>query len=94
MTFTELAQKIGNFLDEKERIHGNSYNFTTEYLKTKYPEGIPPEVIDSILAEIRIVEKLSRMVSAKTNGTKLDEKDNPWWDIVGLALLQLKRESE
>lgn len=92
--FLQIGQKIGLFLERKEKTHGNSYNFVTEYLKLKYPNGLPPDMMDGFLAEVRIVEKLSRMSSSKMNRKDLDEEDNPWWDIAGIALCQLAREVE
>ena len=85
--FKELAERVGELVDEKNANYGNSFSESGEFLKLLYPNGIPPESYGDMLCVVRIFDKLKRIA------TKKDAfGESPYSDIVGYGLLGLDRD--
>ncbi len=87
--YTELANEIGNLVDEKNKAYGNSFNEVGEFLKILYPNGIPVESYTDALCIVRIFDKLKRIA---TNKDAFGE--SPYRDIAGYALLGAQKDLE
>lgn len=85
-TFTGIATSIGELVEKKQAAYGDSFGRSGAVLRALYPNGIAPEQLDDSLTIVRIVDKLFRIV---TNRDALGE--DPWRDIMGYALLAVRR---
>lgn len=87
--YKELAEKIGNLVEQKNAAYGNSFDQAGEFLKLLYPNGIPPESYGDMLCVVRIFDKLKRIA------TKKDAfGESPYGDIIGYGLLGLNKDIE
>ena len=85
--YKELAEQIGNLVEQKNTAYGNSFEQAGEFLKLLYPNGIPPEAYGDMLCVVRIFDKLKRIA---TNKDAFGE--SPYGDIVGYGLLGLQKD--
>lgn len=85
--YKELAEQIGNLVEEKNAAYGNSFDQAGEFLRLLYPNGIPPEAYGDMLCVVRIFDKLKRIA---TNKDAFGE--SPWRDIIGYGLLGLHKD--
>lgn len=81
--YEEIANKIGQLVDEKNQAYGDAFNKSDEFLKLLYPNGVNPEQYSDMLAIVRIFDKLMRIA---TNKGAFEE--NPWRDIAGYGVLK------
>lgn len=79
--YKELAEQIGNLVEEKNAAYGNSFDQAGEFLRLLYPNGIPPEAYGDMLCVVRIFDKLKRIA---TNKDAFGE--DPKSDLLGLAI--------
>lgn len=87
--YKELAEQIGNLVEQKNAAYGNSFDQAGEFLKLLYPNGIPPESYGDMLCVVRIFDKLKRIA------TKKDAfGESPYGDIIGYGLLGLNKDVE
>lgn len=85
----EIADTIGNLVEEKNKMYGSSYEKSSHILKILFPDGVKPEQYTDLLAITRILDKLFRIA------TKKDAfGENPWQDIAGYAILGVKKDLE
>jgi len=87
--YKEMAEQIGELVDLKNAVYGNSFGKGGEFLKLLYPNGIPPESFDDMLCVVRIFDKLMRIATKKN---ALGE--SPYRDICGYGLLGLCKDME
>jgi len=95
MTYSDVGKEIGEMLEKKQDAYGDSFTTSPEIIKIwlrKYenPDGtytIPKSLVDEMLTIVRIVDKLSRVMS-NPDGDKMGE--NPYKDIAGYCLLKLE----
>jgi hypothetical protein len=88
-SFPELATKIGNLVQEKNKAYGSSYEKGGEFLKVLYPNGVSPEQYGDMLGIVRIFDKLMR-IATSYQGTE-EKKVDAYSDIIGYGLLGLRK---
>ncbi|HHX37243.1 MAG TPA: hypothetical protein GX717_04595 [Clostridiaceae bacterium] len=81
MNYETIGKQIGALVDEKNRIYGDAFNKTGEFLKILYPNGIEVEDYASVLALVRVFDKMMRIA----NGNQGNE--NAWNDLAGYGIL-------
>jgi hypothetical protein len=79
--FEEIAAEIGKTVTTKNKVYGNSFGRTADFIKVLYPDGIRVDQYDDVLLMVRIFDKLVRIA----NGAK--DEENPYFDIAGYAVL-------
>jgi len=84
LDFIKLANEIGELVQEKNQVYGDSFARAGEILKILYPRGIEPSQYRDVLAITRILDKLFRIATARD---ALGE--SPYRDLMGYALLGL-----
>ncbi len=87
--YQELGRTIGALVDEKNQSYGNSFNLSSKVLGILYPNGVKPDQYKDMLAVVRIIDKLFRVV---TDRDAFGE--SPWQDIAGYGLLGAMNEAE
>ena len=85
--YTELAEKIGKLVDEKNAAYGSSFDQAGDFLKLLYPDGIPVDSYTDMLCVVRIFDKLKRIATRKDAFG-----ESPYGDIVGYGLLGLYKD--
>lgn len=88
-TFNELAQEVAELVGVKQLAYGDSFGKAGRILKELYPNGISIEQMDDALTLTRIIDKMFRIATKKD---ALGE--SPWRDIMGYALLSVKRDEK
>lgn len=87
-TYEEIAVKLGQLVDEKQKAYGDSFGKAGEIMEILYPNGIKPEQYKDSLAVIRIIDKLFRIANQKEYAG-----ENPFQDIAGYGLLGSKEDA-
>lgn len=85
--YTELAEKIGKLVDDKNAAYGSSFDQAGDFLKLLYPDGIPVDSYTDMLCVVRIFDKLKRIATRKDAFG-----ESPYGDIVGYGLLGLYKD--
>lgn len=87
--YEDLAKRVGQLVDEKNKAYGNSFADVGDFLKILYPNGVSPENYTDMLCVVRVFDKLKRIA------TKKDAfGESPYKDIVGYALLGLQKDED
>lgn len=86
MNYTEIGRAIGKLVDDKNRIYGDAFSKTGDFLKILYPDGIKPKDYNNVLALARVFDKIMRIA----NGNQGNE--NAWNDLAGYGILMSKEE--
>ena len=81
MTFREIGEEIGEVVTRKNKVYGNSFGKSADFIRLLYPDGIRPDQYDDVLLLARIFDKLVRIAT----GAK--DEENPYFDIAGYAVL-------
>jgi|SRR5271166_1491548 len=81
MRFDKIAREIGALTTRKNKVYGNSFGKTADFIKLLYPEGIRVEQYNDVLLLARIFDKLVRIATGAKN------EENPYFDIAGYAIL-------
>lgn len=89
--YTELAEQIGNLVDQKNAAYGSSFDQAGDFLKLLYPDGIPVDSYTDALCIVRIFDKLKRLGNAG-NLPANEGKIDAWKDIIGYGLLGLYKD--
>lgn len=84
MKYAKLGNEVGQLVDEKNAVYGDSFSKVGDYLRLLYPRGIQPEQYIDALALVRDFDKSMRIA---TNKDAFGE--SPWRDKAGYALLGL-----
>lgn len=85
--YTDLAEKIGKLVDDKNAAYGSSFDQAGDFLKLLYPNGIPVDSYTDMLCVVRIFDKLKRIATRKDAFG-----ESPYGDIVGYGLLGLYKD--
>ena len=85
--YTDLAERIGKLVDEKNAAYGSSFDQAGDFLKLLYPNGIPVDSYTDMLCVVRIFDKLKRIATRKDAFG-----ESPYGDIVGYGLLGLYKD--
>jgi hypothetical protein len=86
MLYETIGKEIGELVDLKNKMYGDSFNKSGDILKILYPNGIIPEQYDDLLFITRIVDKLFRIATDKK---ALGE--SPVKDMAGYCILCVER---
>lgn len=81
MNYTEIGRAIGKLVDDKNRIYGDAFSKTGDFLKILYPNGIEVKDYNNVLALARVFDKIMRVA----NGNQGNE--NAWNDLAGYGIL-------
>ena len=77
----QLSQEMGKLVVKKNRSYGDSVNFSVTFFKTLFPKGIPLEQYRNVLILVRIMDKISRIV---TDPDAFNE--DSWKDLIGYSI--------
>ena len=80
--FIDIANEIGELVQEKNKAYGDSFAKSQQIIKILYPDGVRSAQYMDMLAITRVIDKLFRIA------TKKDAfGESPWRDICGYAIL-------
>lgn len=86
MSYEQIAGDVARVVVEKQRAYGDSFGKSGAVMRILYPQGISHKQLDDALTVVRVIDKLFRVA------TKRDAfGENPWKDIMGYALLAVKK---
>jgi hypothetical protein len=91
-SFTELANGIGELVENKNKAYGSAFDKCGDFLKVLYPEGIKPEQYKDMLCIVRVFDKLMR-IATSYDGTE-EKKVDAYSDLMGYGLLGLRASLE
>lgn len=87
--FRTIAGNVANLVIEKQAAYGDSFSKSGDIMRILYPKGISTEQLSDALTVVRVLDKLFRIA------TKKDAfGESPWQDVMGYALLELKKAAE
>jgi hypothetical protein len=87
--YEEVGQAIGRLVDAKNRVYGDSFRKAGQILRIIRPQGCWGVDLDDLLAVVRIIDKIFRIL---TDRDALGE--DPWRDIAGYAILRCRQIEE
>ena len=87
--FKELGRDVGELVDEKNEVYGDSVGQSGEFLKLLWPDGIPVESYGDALTLVRIFDKCKRIATRKDAFG-----ESPYQDIAGYGLLGLMKDQK
>lgn len=92
-SFRAIAERTATLVEEKNRAYGDSFVQSAKVLGIIFPDGVKPGDYENLLAVTRILDKLFRI------GTGRTDSEDPARDITGYGLLMqrsaaLKREGK
>ena len=87
--YEEVGQEIGRLVDQKNRVYGDSFRKASAILRIIRPQGLSDVNLDDLLALVRIIDKIFRIL---THRNALGE--DPWRDIAGYAILRCRQIEE
>jgi len=88
-TYSDLGATVGQLVGDKQKAYGDSFGRSGKCLMEMFPKGIKLDQYGDLLTIARILDKLFRIAN---DPDAFDE--NPYQDIVGYALLAMKRYDE
>jgi len=88
-TYSDIGSKVGKLVEDKQKAYGDSFGRSGRCLLEMFPKGIKTDQYGDLLTIARILDKLFRIAN---DPDAFDE--NPYQDIVGYALLAMKRYEE
>jgi hypothetical protein len=80
-TLMQIAIEIGELVERKREIYGDSITSSAAILAILYPNGVPLERYNDMLLTARILDKLQRKATGHP-----DEGDDTWPDIAGYGI--------
>ena len=84
MNFETIAKEIGAVVRRKNKVYGDSFGKSTNFIKLLYPHGIRPDQYGDVLLITRIFDKLCRIATGAKN------EENPYFDIAGYSVLGVR----
>jgi len=85
-TYSDIGSTVGKLVEEKQKAYGDSFGRSGRCLEEMFPNGIQVDQYGDLLTIARILDKLFRIAN---DPDAFDE--NPYQDIVGYALLAMRR---
>ncbi len=79
--FKEIAKEMGEFVTEKNKAYGNSFEECEKFLYMLFPVKIPIKHYGNILCIVRMFDKLKKIAADRDTF-----QENPFDDLVGIAL--------
>ena len=86
--YKDKGTEIGSLVEDKNRQYGDSFFKSGDILRVLFPNGIMVDQYGDLLAITRILDKLFRIATAKSN------LEDSWVDIAGYALLKVVQNTE
>lgn len=86
--YETAALEIAKLVTAKQAAYGDSFGNSGVVLRAMFPNGVPPEKLDSMLTVVRMVDKLFRVA----NQTDAFGED-PFKDLNGYSLLEVVKRS-
>lgn len=80
-TLKKKMKKLRKLVSEKNKAYGDSIGSSKKIFDLYYPNGISPKQYSDVLLVVRILDKLSRIATAKRAF-----KEDAWQDLAGYAL--------
>lgn len=74
-------EQLHKLVSEKNKAYGDSITSSEKIFKLYYPDGIKPDQYGDVLLLVRVLDKLSRIATAKDAFN-----EEPWQDIVGYSI--------
>lgn len=87
--YIEFGTALGELVQSKQKQYGDSVGKTGRILAVLYPDGVPIKAYDDMLLIVRVLDKLSRIVTA--SGGSDAGGESPWKDVAGYGLLGAAR---
>lgn len=87
--FMDIAQQLGQLLEQKNSAYGDAFAKTTQILELLYPHGISIAQYKDVHVIVRILDKISRI--ARDNDPM---GESPYQDIAGYGILACAREKK
>lgn len=84
MSYKEITDKLAQLLEQKEQYYGPTYREIGDVYAQLFKSVKSIDAHD-LLAVVRILDKIFRIVHSTDGSTKLDA----WSDIAGYAILQI-----
>lgn len=84
--YVALGVQVGELVTVKQAQYGDAFGVAPKILALLYPDGVQPTDYDTLLAVVRILDKLKRVATQHESDT-----EEPFRDIAGYALLMLAR---
>ena len=81
--YEEVGRRIGEMVDGKQVLYGDSFTAAPQMLRLLYPDGVRPEQYDDLLSIVRCLDKFKRIATANDA-----DGENPWVDVAGYAILE------
>ena len=91
-SFTELANNIGQLVEEKNKAYGSAFDKAGDFLRLLYPDGIKPDQYKDMLCIVRVFDKLMR-IATSYEGTE-EKKVEAYSDMGGYSILGLRASLE
>jgi hypothetical protein len=79
--YEEIGRRIGETVDEKNSLYGDSINSTAQFLLTLFPNGIHPEAYADVGILVRLYDKMKRVAEGNKGA------ENAYNDIAGYGIL-------
>jgi len=85
--WARLALEVGLVTDRSNTAYGDSTTKAGQLMAILWPNGVPPSRMHEAFIMVRILDKLSRVVTDKDAFG-----ESPWRDVAGYALLALRHD--
>lgn len=89
MKYADKGTEIGDLVERKNAKYGDSFSKAGDVLKIFFPNGVSVEQFSDLLAIVRILDKIFRIVTDKDAFG-----ESPWQDIGGYAILKAVQDEE
>jgi dihydrofolate reductase len=83
----EIANEIGELLEEKNKVYGSAFDEGETFLKLLYPNGIKVDQYGDVLCLARMFDKMKRIATRKDAFN-----ENPYKDLCGYSILGVHKD--
>jgi hypothetical protein len=90
LSFVELAEGVGQLVQEKNEAYGDAFSKSMDFLCILYPAGIKVEQYKDVLVLVRMFDKMMRIAS----GNQYALGEDAYSDLTGYGLLGMKMEMD
>lgn len=89
MNFLEIANQIGQLVEEKNIAYGNATVVSSKILQILFPNGVKSDQFYDMLLIVRVIDKLCRIANKKEAFN-----ESPWTDIAGYGIIGAKNSGQ